>query len=362
MENLRKSVKAENPEAIIIGEVWEDASNKESYGARRKFLLGEQLDSVMNYVFRGAILDFCRGQEARYTMAAIMSVIENYPRPVLRVLMNSLSTHDTERALTVIAGEPLNGRDRCWQANTHLSREQRERGVKLLKIAAAMQYTLPGFPCVYQLPDPGAPERGEQNQRHDGEIDYPADPDEPDGAFQLPVYESPVRNQEGQGQHRNHKLVADQTDGDGRRSVAHGNSGFVHGSDLHGLAAAGAGCDIAVEKAAQRDADDGAGTQQEPLSAQAEPDADPVAAGIDRPAAQKSQDIQKVQAPNGVPGVVKLLVAEGYADHGRHGQHNDENAQGFFQLLVHAASSESSGMIYSTFFGRNCPALRIRLK
>ena len=149
MENLRKSVKAENPEAIIIGEVWEDASNKESYGARRKFLLGEQLDSVMNYVFRGAILDFCRGQEARYTMAAIMSVIENYPRPVLRVLMNSLSTHDTERALTVIAGEPLNGRDRCWQANTHLSREQRERGVKLLKIAAAMQYTLPGFPCVY---------------------------------------------------------------------------------------------------------------------------------------------------------------------------------------------------------------------
>ncbi len=82
-------------------------------------------------------------------MAAIMSVIENYPRPVLRVLMNSLSTHDTERALTVIAGEPLNGRDRCWQANTHLSREQRERGVKLLKIAAAMQYTLPGFPCVY---------------------------------------------------------------------------------------------------------------------------------------------------------------------------------------------------------------------
>lgn len=149
MENLRKSVKEENPEAFIVGEVWEDASNKESYGARRKFLLGYQLDSVMNYVFRNAILDFCRGQDARYTMSAIMSVIENYPRPVVRVLMNSLSTHDTERALTVIAGEPLNGRDREWQANTHLSQEQRERGIKLLKVAVAMQYTLPGFPCVY---------------------------------------------------------------------------------------------------------------------------------------------------------------------------------------------------------------------
>ncbi len=149
MENLRKSVKEENSEAFIVGEVWEDASNKESYGARRKFLLGEQLDSVMNYVFRNAILDFCRGQDARYVMSSIMSVVENYPRPVLRVLMNSLSTHDTERALTVIAGEPLNGRDRKWQAETHLSDEQKKRGLTLMKLASAMQYTLPGFPCVY---------------------------------------------------------------------------------------------------------------------------------------------------------------------------------------------------------------------
>ncbi|MDO4829940.1 MAG: glycoside hydrolase family 13 protein [Clostridia bacterium] len=149
MENLRNAVKSENPEAFIVGEVWEDASNKVSYGARRKFLLGYQLDSVMNYVFRNAILDFCRGQNARYTMAAIMSIVENYPRPVLRVLMNSLSTHDTERALTVIAGEPLNGRDRAWQASTHLTDEQRKKGIKLMKLAAAMQFTLPGFPCVY---------------------------------------------------------------------------------------------------------------------------------------------------------------------------------------------------------------------
>lgn len=149
MQNLRKSVKEEDSEAFIVGEVWEDASNKESYGARRKFLLGEQLDSVMNYVFHNAILDFCRGKDARYVMDSIMSVIENYPRPVLRVLMNSLSTHDTERALTVIAGEPLNNRDRAWQANQHLNADQLAKGKKLLKLAVAMQYTLPGFPCVY---------------------------------------------------------------------------------------------------------------------------------------------------------------------------------------------------------------------
>lgn len=149
LENLRKAVKAQDPQGIIIGEVWEDASNKESYGSRRKFLLGEELDSVMNYVFRNAILDFVKGGDAKYVMDSIMSVVENYPRPVLKVLMNLLSTHDTERALTVIAGEPLNGRDRHWQANTHLTDEQRAHGIKMMKIAAAIQYTLPGFPCVY---------------------------------------------------------------------------------------------------------------------------------------------------------------------------------------------------------------------
>lgn len=149
LENLRKSVKEENPDAIVIGEVWEDASNKESYGARRKFLLGDQLDSVMNYVFRNAILDFIRGTDAKYVMDTIMSVVENYPRPVLRVLMNLLSTHDTERAITMLAGESLNGRDRAWQANTRMTPEQYKRGVRLMKLAVAIQFTLPGFPCVY---------------------------------------------------------------------------------------------------------------------------------------------------------------------------------------------------------------------
>lgn len=149
LENLRKAVKAQDPQGLIIGEVWEDASTKESYGARRKFLLGEELDSVMNYVFRNAILDFVKGGDGRYVMNAIMSVVENYPRPVLRVLMNLLSTHDTERALTIIAGEPLNGRDRQWQANTKLSEEQKRYGIRMLKVAVGMQYTLPGFPCVY---------------------------------------------------------------------------------------------------------------------------------------------------------------------------------------------------------------------
>jgi len=146
---LRHAVKKQNPQGIVIGEVWEDASNKESYGERRRFLLGEQLDSVMNYVFRHAILDFISGMDSKYVMESIMSIIENYPRPVLRILMNLLSTHDTERAITMLAGENLNGRDRNWQAHAKLTHDQYNRGIKLMKLASGIQFTLPGFPCVY---------------------------------------------------------------------------------------------------------------------------------------------------------------------------------------------------------------------
>ncbi len=149
IENLRAAAKEESPEALVIGEVWEDASTKQSYGGRRKFLLGNQLDSVMNYPFRAAIIDYIKGAPAEEIMDRIMSLVENYPRPVLNVLMNILGTHDTERILTVLAGEPLNGRDRQWQAEQKLTPEQRYKGIKLLKIAVGIQYTLPGFPCVY---------------------------------------------------------------------------------------------------------------------------------------------------------------------------------------------------------------------
>ncbi|MCI8497133.1 MAG: glycoside hydrolase family 13 protein, partial [Clostridiales bacterium] len=149
LEALRRCVKEESADHLILGEVWEDASNKESYGHRRAFLLGSQLDSVMNYPFRAAVLDFLRGGTAQAFLEAVLTVVENYPPQVLPLLMNHIGTHDTERALTMLGGEPLNGRDREWQAHRTLSGQERERGLALLRLAALLQYTLPGVPCVY---------------------------------------------------------------------------------------------------------------------------------------------------------------------------------------------------------------------
>lgn len=149
LESLCQRVKATDPEAIVLGEVWEDASNKHSYGHRRRYLLGRQLDSVMNYPFREAILDVMRdGNTARF-FERVCTVVENYPPQVTRLLMNSLGTHDTERAITLLAGEPANGRGRSWQAEQRLTSEQRERGERMLRTAAVLQYCLPGVPCIY---------------------------------------------------------------------------------------------------------------------------------------------------------------------------------------------------------------------
>ncbi|OCN01716.1 alpha-glycosidase [Clostridium sp. W14A] len=149
LDALRQAVKRENPEALLAGEIWEDASNKIAYGKRRRYLLGEQLDSVMNYPFRNAVLGFLTGGDAAASMETILSVLENYPPQVVRVLMNNIGTHDTERALTALAGEPRRNRGRQWQSETRLSPEQRTRGLALMRCASFLQYTLPGVPCLY---------------------------------------------------------------------------------------------------------------------------------------------------------------------------------------------------------------------
>lgn len=149
LDAFRKSVKEQNRDALILGEVWEDASNKSSYGERRRYLLGGQLDSVMNYPFADAVINFVRYGTAEAFNKTVVSITENYPKPVIDVLMNHIGTHDTQRAITALAGESCVYRDRQWQSGRNLSPEKREEGIQLLKEAAVLQFTLPGVPCIY---------------------------------------------------------------------------------------------------------------------------------------------------------------------------------------------------------------------
>lgn len=149
IERIRQAVKAHGEDKLLIGEVWEDATTKEAFGQRRTYLRGKGLDAVMNYPFRNAALSFVTSGDAAAVAEQILTICENYPAPALNCAMNFLSTHDTERAITAIAGEPANGRDRYWQSGRRIPAEKMDDAMRKLLLGYAMIFTLPGVPCIY---------------------------------------------------------------------------------------------------------------------------------------------------------------------------------------------------------------------
>ncbi len=149
LDEFCKAVKDINSEYAVIGEVWEDATNKFSHGGRRRYLLGKQLDSVMNYPFANAILTFMRYGVAESFMESIVTICENYPKCALDCLMNHIGTHDTARILTSLIYDDIEHKPRHIQAQYVLTNEDYRKAKALLKAASVLQYTLPGFPSLY---------------------------------------------------------------------------------------------------------------------------------------------------------------------------------------------------------------------
>lgn len=149
LDGFRRAVKSENPDALILGEVWENASNKTSYGRTRRYLLGGQLDSVMNYPFCDAVFTFIAGSGAQSFFNAVQDILETYPAECVDTLMNHIGTHDTVRAITRLAAGSLGQPGVRHRAKGTLTAAQREHGLKLMRLASTLQYSLPGVPCVY---------------------------------------------------------------------------------------------------------------------------------------------------------------------------------------------------------------------
>jgi glycosidase len=116
---FRHAVKSVNPQAYIVGEIWEDAT---------PWLQGDQFDAVMNYRFQKALLGFFA--ENRLTVTefdrALRQVMLDYPEQATAVMLNLLGSHDTARPMTAANGD-----------------------VDALKLMAAMQFTFEGAPCIY---------------------------------------------------------------------------------------------------------------------------------------------------------------------------------------------------------------------
>ena len=147
---LHAAIRAEKPDAMIIGEVWEDGSTKIAYGVRRKHILGRHCDGLMNYPFRNAALAFFRGGSSTDFIHEMENIRENYPPFAFYSAMNSLGTHDTPRILTLLgADEDDQKQSKDWKASFRMDPDRLEYAKERLSAAAALLFCFPGSPTVY---------------------------------------------------------------------------------------------------------------------------------------------------------------------------------------------------------------------
>ncbi|WP_371376117.1 bifunctional glycogen debranching protein GlgX/4-alpha-glucanotransferase [Sporomusa aerivorans] len=151
LKKFYRTLKEIDPDAVLIGEVWEDASHKVAYGSLRQYFDGAELDSVMNYPFRKLILDFMLGwRDAEAVHRDLFSLYENYPIENFYANLNIIGSHDVPRILTLLAEAPPEDTQSKLNAFKHrLTPEQRQLGLARLKLVILWQLTFPGAPCIY---------------------------------------------------------------------------------------------------------------------------------------------------------------------------------------------------------------------
>ena len=147
---IRRVMMEEKAESFLLGEVWEDGSNKIAYSKRRKYLLGRETHGLMNYPFRVSAMDYLRGGDAAAFRDAMETIRENYPRPAFYSCMNMLGTHDNPRILTLLGTFPKEApHTRTERAHYRMSPEEYHRGCRLLQTGAIILYAFPGSPTIF---------------------------------------------------------------------------------------------------------------------------------------------------------------------------------------------------------------------
>lgn len=149
LSGFTRKVKDMRPDAVVYGEVWEDASNKIAYGMRKRYFQGAELDSVMNYPLRTGLIAYLTEGNDYAMREALIMLYSHYPEKSRNLLMNLLGTHDTERILTRLVGDDFGNPSNEYLSQKRLTPEARRKGIRMLKQAYAVASTVPGVPCIY---------------------------------------------------------------------------------------------------------------------------------------------------------------------------------------------------------------------
>ncbi|HAN20528.1 MAG: hypothetical protein A2Y15_06015 [Clostridiales bacterium GWF2_36_10] len=148
-EQIIKSVKNHKRDSMIIGEVWEDATNKVAYDERKQYFLGRQLDSATNYPLRNALIEFALKADSSLLKLTLQTLYEHYPTHKLLHIMNIVGTHDTERILNVLGNSNQGDKSNAELSTLKLSEEVKNKAIQRLKNVYLLLAFMPGIPCIY---------------------------------------------------------------------------------------------------------------------------------------------------------------------------------------------------------------------
>ncbi len=139
-QHFRQSVKSLDSDAVIIGEIWDDGS---------KYLMGDMYDSVMNYVFRSAVLDFAMGKDSSQSMMTLERLRERYPQEAFYAMMNLVGSHDTSRVLSFLDGVGDDRNDKTIAGAFPTYEGTSEKAKKSQYLVSFLQFTYAGVPTIY---------------------------------------------------------------------------------------------------------------------------------------------------------------------------------------------------------------------
>lgn len=149
VEHMRSLMLKFDDDAVLYGEVWEDASNKIAYGKRKRYYLGSELTGVMNYPLRTGIISYIRKKDSASLMYAMDTVLLNMPKFIRDRTMNLLGSHDTVRIITALGGEESRGKTNDELLSIRMNKEDYNNAKKRVMSAYTILSVLPGIPAIY---------------------------------------------------------------------------------------------------------------------------------------------------------------------------------------------------------------------
>ena len=149
---LRLRAKYEGRDNCVIGEVWEDITNKTAYGRHRCYATGDTLDSAMNYPLREMLIGFLLGSVSAYTFEEFLRHQQStLPRPMHYSMMNLLGSHDKPRIIDVLSGRSENALQPEHDKRKFVPLTKDEYALGKARFISAFEFLchLPGMPCLY---------------------------------------------------------------------------------------------------------------------------------------------------------------------------------------------------------------------